>query len=134
MLPVLLCAPTATCVAAAVMSLFQNSEYKPLPAEEKHEHEAETPQISAKEGRGKKFYIALATLIAIALLPFIGFGFARTTSETSDASAPSLHDAEPMDEKSKEFLSGLARAGDQQYLLGVGKADITGSVLARPNI
>lgn len=34
-----------------------------------------------------------------------------------------------MDEESRDFLSGLARAGDQQYLLGVGKADITGWVL-----
>ncbi len=114
------------CVDAAAMSLFQNSEYQALPIEEKSEHAAETPRISTRSGRSKKLYIAVVSLISITLLAFVGFTTIWRSSSPAASPPPSLKDAVPVDEESRDFLSGLARAGDQQYLLGVGKADITG--------
>ena len=109
-------------------SLFQNREYQALPDQEKHQNEAEneTPAIpSRSQARSKKFYFAIASLIAVGLLALV----ASTSPWASEAEpVPGLADAMPMDDESREFLANLGRAGDQQYLLGVGKADITGYV------
>lgn len=118
-------------------SLFQNREYQALPEQEKfdHEIEAETqtqslPTHPRSQGRSKKFYIAIASLIAVVLLAFVGIASSWTSSTDIP---PDFADAVPMDDESREFLANLGRAGDQQYLLGVGKADITGLVATCEN-
>lgn len=109
-------------------SLSQNRGYQALSEQEKHQNEAEneTPAVPGRrQARSKKFYFAIASLIAVGLLALVAF----TSSWTSEAEpVPDLAAAMPMDDESREFLANLGRAGDQQYLLGVGKADITGYV------
>ncbi|KAH7317703.1 neutral/alkaline nonlysosomal ceramidase-like protein [Rhexocercosporidium sp. MPI-PUGE-AT-0058] len=112
-------------------SLFQNREYQALPEQEKFDNvvvaETQNPSLPVRsQGRSKKFYIAISSLIAVALLAFVGFASSWTTSTNTP---PDFADAVPMDDESREFLANLGRAGDQQYLLGVGKADITGPVV-----
>lgn len=109
------------------MSLFQGSRYKALPRDDKNEHETGSPENMASKPRGwsKKLLLALFALLAAALLAFVPLAWVLSSGAESTA-PPSVADAIPMDDESRGFLTSLARAGDQQYLLGVGKADITG--------
>ncbi|KAL2065485.1 hypothetical protein VTL71DRAFT_3155 [Oculimacula yallundae] len=112
-----------------MFSLLQSREYQALPEQEKHDNEAETETTIVPvrdQGRSKKFYISIASLIAVALLAFGGFASTWTSSPDNHGD---FTDAVHMDDESREFLAKLGRAGDQQYLLGVGKADITGPVV-----
>ncbi|CZS98142.1 related to ceramidase [Rhynchosporium agropyri] len=111
-----------------MFSLVQKREYQALPEQEKH-HDSETQIVAVpvrSHGKCRKFHITVASLIIVTLLAFVGIASAWINSP---GALPEVHDAMPMDDESREYLAKLGRAADQQYLLGVGKADITGPVV-----
>lgn len=102
------------------MSPFQHTGYEALPAEEKDGVELEVTPVPAKVSKWRRMSI-MAVLALVSLLLFmVLLPAARTwtmvTAEEHDGTSEELHDY-------------LARATGDQYLLGVGKADITGPVV-----
>lgn len=112
------------------MSPFHNSQYKALPAEEKVEDNQQPPlaasQTLVRKRPNKAFVVLVIGLIAFASL----FAFLGTAKPTQDSLEHLTQ--ETVEDDPASYLMEAARATDQQYLLGVGKADITGSVLALP--
>jgi hypothetical protein len=104
------------------MSPFQSSQYEAVPADEKEDDQQETPQSSlpVKKQRNEAFVALVICLIAFASL-FAFLGTARSTQGSLE------HTEEAQDDPASYFMEA-ARATNQQYLLGVGKADITGLV------
>ncbi|CZR64169.1 probable neutral ceramidase precursor [Phialocephala subalpina] len=102
---------------------FQSSEYQQLPVEEKVEDEQ--PQAPIKKRNNKAFVALVVCLIAFALL----FAFLGTRSSKHDDESQQQIFEEAAEAEFASFLNGEARATGQQYLLGVGKADITGPVV-----
>jgi hypothetical protein len=101
------------------MHPFQRNEYEPLPAEEKQAVDQEVTPLHAKSSRWSKKSMAL--IIALVSL----FSILAVITTTNIWTPPT---AEESVENSEEFHDYLARANGDQYLLGVGKGDITGSV------
>ncbi|TVY87592.1 Neutral ceramidase, partial [Lachnellula willkommii] len=101
------------------MHLFQRAAYEPLPVEEKLVDQENTT-VRIKSSRWSKKYTALiVTLVSLfAVLPLLVRAKVWTTSVTE----------EPV-EDSEKLNDYLARASGDQYLLGVGKGDITGPVV-----
>lgn len=104
---------------------FQSSEYQQLPVEEKVEDEQ--PQAPVKKRNNKAFVALVVCLIAFASL----FAFLGTRSSKHDDESQQQIFEEAAEAEFASFLNGEARATGQQYLLGVGKADITGLVLPK---
>lgn len=105
------------------MSPFQSPEYQQLPVEEKVEDER--PLVPAKKRNNKAFLALVVCLIVFASL----FAFLGTSrSSENEASRQQIFE-DAAEAEFASFLNEEARATGQQYLLGVGKADITGSVL-----
>ena len=101
------------------MHLFERAAYEPLPAEEKLVDQEDT-SFKIKSSRwSKKYIVLIVTFVSLfALLPLLVRAKVWTTSVME----------EPV-ENSKKLNDYLARASGDQYLLGVGKGDITGYVL-----
>jgi hypothetical protein len=101
------------------MHPFQRAEYEPLPAEEKQAVDQEVTPVHTKSSRWSKK--SIASIIALVSL----FSILAAITTTNIWTVPK---AEESVENSEEFHDYLARANGDQYLLGVGKGDITGSV------
>jgi hypothetical protein len=99
------------------MHPLERAEYEPLPAEEKQAVDQEDTSITVKSSGWSRITIAsIITLVSfVSLLAFL---------VTTKAWTPSV--AEESVETPDELHDYLARATGDQYLLGVGKGDITG--------
>lgn len=106
------------------MSSFQTSQYEAIPVDEKvDDDQRETSQTSPVKRNNNKVFVGLVLcLIAFASL-FAFLGTARSTQGSLEYSTE-----ETAQDDSATYLMEAARATGQQYLLGVGKADITGLV------
>lgn len=104
-------------------SVFQYQGYEALISEEKMSLDDTTPSGAKHRGRWQRRLLTIWTpilLIGVFLIALLSgdvrqkcFGRANTTQELPDE---------------KAFLKHATRALGDRYLLGVGKADITGSV------
>jgi len=94
------------------------AEYEPLPADEKQAVGQEVTPVHAKSSRWSKKSIAL-----IAVLLFL-FSILAVLAAANMWTPPRTEESV---ESSEEFHDYLARANGDQYLLGVGKGDVTGS-------
>ncbi|TVY33573.1 Neutral ceramidase [Lachnellula occidentalis] len=101
------------------MHLFKRAAYEPLPAEEKLVDQEDT-SFKIKFSRWSKKYIAL-------IVTFISLSALLLVLVRSKVWTTSVRE-EPV-ENSRKLNDYLARASGDQYLLGVGKGDITGPVV-----
>jgi hypothetical protein len=100
------------------MHPFQRAEYEPLPAEEKHAVDQEVTPLHAKPSRwSKKSIVSIIALVSL-------FSILAVMTTTNIWTPPTAKESV---ENLEEFNDYLARANGDQYLLGVGKGDITGS-------
>jgi len=96
------------------MHPFKRAEYEPLPGEEKQAVDQEDASIPVKSSGLRRITIA-SIITLVSLLAFL---------VTAKVWAPPI--AEEPVERSEKLHDYLARATGDQYLLGVGKGDITG--------
>lgn len=106
--------------AIEIMSFFQNQQYEALPVEEKQELE-ELHQSIANARRKRILSIFAFVLIALSSLAFLGY--VTTWQETAAVEVPVVEEQVPNE---KTFVEHATRAVGDRYLLGVGRADITG--------
>jgi hypothetical protein len=107
----------------SIMHPFQSQQYQALPVEEKQEIE-EGLDIPVDKPRRRKiiiaFCVALSSLVAVLLL--LGVTALWTSSKSTSKSLP----VESPTKFPDSLLEHEIRAPGDRYLLGVGKADITG--------
>ncbi|KAE8441917.1 hypothetical protein EG329_004175 [Mollisiaceae sp. DMI_Dod_QoI] len=106
------------------MSPFHSSQYQALPVEEKIEEE-QPPQILVKKQRNKAVISLVVCLIALASL----FAFLEIVKSTKHSLSSQQITESALHDEPDSYFTEAARATGQQYLLGVGKADITGPVV-----
>lgn len=107
------------------MSPSQSSQYQPLPAEEKvSENDEQLPQVPVRKQRNNAVIALVVCLIAFASL----FAFVGTVKTAEHSRSQQQITEETIEDDPTAYFLEAARATDQQYLLGVGKADITGLV------
>lgn len=94
------------------------AEYSSLPVTEDRKDEDENPVKVPK-----RLFVWLGALISVLLLAIAFVVLGRV--DYLDYSAPSTESVVDQ-EATKSFHDHLARAGGDEYLIGVGKADITG--------
>jgi len=98
------------------MRPFQGQGYEALPVEEKLD--SGEPEVPVKGPRRNKPLLAfIVSLVSLASLPFFLGAFKAWTTVAKTQSTVDNPEA---------LLAHAARATGDQYLLGVGKADITG--------
>ncbi|TVY80554.1 Neutral ceramidase [Lachnellula suecica] len=102
------------------MHPFERAKYEPLPVEEKHAVGQEDTPVKARSSRWSKISI-VSIITFVSVLSLLG------VLATVRASVPVI--AEESVDNSEELHDYLARASGDQYLLGVGKGDITGPVV-----
>lgn len=108
------------------MRPFQSSEYAVLPVEEKQEvdHDADAPVTKPRRSRTfLAFIVALFSLIVV-----LGVVAVQTWAPASSHRVQQ-HGDEKQAATEADLHDHLSRATGDQYLLGVGKADITGPVV-----
>lgn len=105
------------------MSFFQDQQYEALPVEEKQELE-ELHQSIAKARRKRVLSIFTFVLIVLSALAFVGYS--TTWKGNSSVEVPVVEEQAPNE---KDFVEHATRAVGDRYLLGVGRADITGYVI-----
>lgn len=107
-----------------IMSSFQHSQYEAIPVDEKVEDDQQDSLKTSpvKKKRNSAFVGLVICLIAFASL-FAFLGTARSTQGSLEHNTEEAAQDDPA-----SYFMEAARATNQQYLLGVGKADITGSV------
>lgn len=100
---------------------MRSSQYSQLPSEEKEDQtEPQTPVTGA---RRSQLFIAIVTLLFTLALLTLVLGFSKSWNVQTEATSPT----DPIDDS--EWLRKFeSRATGDEYLIGVGKADITGSV------
>ena len=98
------------------MRPFQVQEYEALPVEEKLD--SEEPGVPVKPPRRNPTLVAftISLVFLVSLVVVLGTVKAWTA----------LTDTESIMDNPEALLAHAARATGDQYLLGVGKADITG--------
>ena len=113
------------CVSSSlpIMRPYQDQEYEALPVEEKQELEEYHKSVTQTR-RKRTFAIFAFILIVVSALSFFAFTFISNA-------APSVGDLPVVEEEEsipnrEAFLKHAVRAVGDRYLLGTGKADITG--------
>ncbi|RDL31399.1 Uncharacterized protein BP5553_09608 [Venustampulla echinocandica] len=102
------------------MARLNRAEYVALPAQEK----VEAGPQDGPDKTLRRSNAFLATLLSVLFLTLVlaGLGTAALWTPSTSATEPRVDDSEA-------FREHLTRATGDQYLLGVGKADITGPVV-----
>jgi len=102
-------------------------QYSELPVEEKLEF---APVLAPRKSRWSKMIVALVASLLLVSLIILGISVVRTGETIIEGSV-----SEPTEADHAEWLAHAvkSRATGDQYLLGVGKADITGYVAENSN-
>lgn len=106
------------------MHLFHNQDYEVLPVEEKDGSQEGDDQADQPTWRKSLFItvVLMSLSFIILLLVFVGISLVWTSNRLDTISLA----AEPAANIAKVLSEHEIRAPGDQYLLGVGKADITG--------
>lgn len=102
------------------MRPFSDQQYEAVPAEEKQE--LEKLHESIKQSRRRRI-LTIFAFILIALSSLAAFGLVSIWWKSPSLKLPSV---EEQTHTERLFQEHAARAVGDRYLLGVGRADITG--------
>ena len=104
------------------MRPFQPQDYEAVALEEKQENDLDLPVQKSKRGKAVLAFLIFGAALT-ALLLVIGVSVLWTGLQQEIATSPV---ESPVSDIPKVFLEHEVRAPGDRYLLGVGKADITG--------
>jgi hypothetical protein len=95
-----------------------SQQYSELLVEEKQD-EGQADSMVNDSRWGRKATTWTISMVALAFLLLLGLGIGTLVSRTPSEKFPA-------EDANAEWLAHASRASGDQYLLGVGKADITG--------
>ena len=108
---------------AMAIAMTSSQHYQALQVDEKDEYQSTSPPKTPKTRKWSKTRIALA----FSLLFLASLAIVAATAQAFKQNQHSQVSDPPFDDEAAEMLrEHLARTSGSTYLLGVGKADITG--------